>query len=48
MPASRILDGRLPEQHLSGHIFFGSATTTRNGARAGYQERSPWLSRNWW
>jgi hypothetical protein len=22
MPASRILEGRLPEQRLSGHIFF--------------------------
>jgi hypothetical protein len=24
MPASRILEGRLPEQHPSAHIFFGS------------------------
>src|SRR6266404_1174033 len=43
MPASRILEGSLPVQHPSGHIFFGGATTTRNGVRAGYQGRSPWL-----
>jgi len=45
MPASRILEGSLPEQHPSGYIFFGGATTTRNGVRAGYQGRSPWLVR---
>src|SRR6266478_4158576 len=46
MPASRILEGSLPVQHPSGHIFFGGATTTRNGVRAGYQGRSPWLVRS--
>jgi hypothetical protein len=47
MPASRILEGRLPEQHPSAHIFFGSQPQppTANGAKTGYQGRSPWLVR---
>jgi hypothetical protein len=43
MPASRILEGRLPEQHPSAHIFFGSQPQPPNGAKTGYQGRSPWL-----
>src|ERR1700751_62948 len=37
MPASRILEGRPPEQHPRRQ------TTTRNAAGAGYQGRSPCL-----
>src|ERR1700746_3704832 len=39
MPASRILEGRPPEQHPRRQ------TTTRNAAGAGYQGRSPCLVR---
>ena len=41
MPASRILEGSLPERHPKGPDFFSRPTTTQNGARAGYQGRSP-------
>jgi hypothetical protein len=37
MPASRILEGKLPEQHPKRQ------TTTPNAAKTGYQGRSPWL-----
>jgi len=43
MPASRILEGSLPEQQPKGPDFFWRPTTTQNGARAGYQGQSPWL-----
>ena len=45
MPASRILEGSLPEQQPKGPDFFWRPTTTQNGARAGYQGQSPWLVR---
>jgi len=49
MPASRILEGSLPEQQPKGPDFFWRPTTTQNGARAGYQGQSPWLvSGNVW
>ena len=49
MPASRILEGSLPEQQPKGPDFFWRPTTTQNGARAGYQGQSPWLvsTRRW-
>ena len=43
MPASRILEGSLPERHPKGPDLFWRPTTTQNGVRAGYQGRSPCL-----
>jgi hypothetical protein len=40
MPASRILEGRLPEQHPSAHIFFSSQPQPTNGAKTGYQSEA--------
>ena len=45
MPASRILEGSLPERHPKGPDLFWHPTTTQNGLRAGYQGRSPCLVR---
>src|SRR6516164_10554658 len=45
MPASRILEGSLPERHPKGPDLFWRPTTTQNGVRAGYQGRSPCLVR---
>src|SRR6516162_4189445 len=45
MPASRILEGSLPEQQPKGPDFFWRPTTTQNGARPGYQGQSPCLVR---
>ena len=41
MPASRILEGSLREQHPTAHISSGVQPQPPNGARAGYQGRSP-------
>src|SRR6516162_11156091 len=46
MPASRILEGSLPERHPKGPDLFWRPTTTQNGVRAGYQGRSPCLVRS--
>ena len=48
MPASRILEGSLPERHPKGPDLFWRPTTTQNGVRAGYQGRSPCLVRPGW
>ena len=41
MPASRILEGSLPKQHPSAHIFL-APTTTRNEAKTGISRAKPW------